>query len=219
MQPVKGKILEKMLVKWTLESRKRRADPSSVPSHITMIGTGVASKFQDSNRPSRQGSGSNTDSFSSFSSQDGRDRFYKDSAIAKSTETEAASRQRRAEQEERAIFLRDDKLLSVAQDPRLNRHHSDQGEHYVSALRASHALTKENVESYNERSEQDGGPEDHAAEKDPMREMLGQKLKKKSTNSSSMVPRARSEDIVTKQRPLLPLKPDKHDSQRTITKS
>lgn len=202
-----------MLIKWALESRKRRNDPSTVPHHITLIGT------QSSAKPAKlTKDDSLPDSISSsMSSGDGREKFYKEAAIAKTTETEDASRHRRAEQEERAMFLRDDRLLSVAQDPRLNRHHSNEGEHHAASLRPSHALTKENVESYNEKAVHDNSVEEATSGSDPMRDLLGQKLASKPPSDAKTAMRTRSEDVITK-RPPLPQRSDRWESERTVTK-
>ena len=152
-----------------------------------------------------------------MTSQEGRDKFYKDATMAKTAETEDASRHRREMQEERAMFLRDDKLLSAAQDPRLNRHYSSEGEHHAASLRPSHALTKENVESYNEKIKHDGSTEDQTSAADAMREILGQKLLEAQTNSGRMGKRTLSEDVMTK-RPTLAQKSERWESEKTITK-
>lgn len=154
IQPVRGKVLEKMLVKWAIEGKRKRSQQSS-----------------KNDLPKRPGPFPTADSHSSSggsmamaneeTASAGRFRYAAETAIDKAAEAENVSTMRRVEAEEKAISLRDDKLLSMAQDPRAQQHsyHGVQatsaadeiaanpsgGDHFVRPLGSTHALTQENI--------------------------------------------------------------------------
>ena len=213
-----------MLVRWTLESRKRRRDPSTIPPHITMIGLGQSPRPRPADRPGLVSKTRTGDSNESIRSQEGLETFRSNTLMARTTETEEESRQRRAQQEERAIHLRDDKLLDATRDPRQFSNTSEEKQRHNSASRASHALTKENVDNYNDKVEHEDFDEESEGQ-DQMREMVGQKVKKnkRSNASGSAGVHANGEYLAGRPsspepRPELPHRSKRWNSEVTVTK-
>lgn len=159
-KPVKGKILETMLVKWAIQGKKQRAAEGSSsklawqnkePGHD---GDYFANQ-SNSMRPSISHSGDSMNDITVALSPSSTGPTPASSRNASNEHLESTSdliptrsgdapetRLRRAEAEERAISLRDDKLLSAAENPRLQRHASDDGRQRAPKL----ALTEANVD-------------------------------------------------------------------------
>lgn len=167
-KPVQGKILEKMLVKWSIEAKKDRRkveyhqdttnssitdeqpspmDEALVPSPIPIPPPPVASEIARSKsvkRPVRD----------SADTRHKRTDYTSVSAFAKSSETENASVARRVAAEEKAIELRDEKLLSMATNPRRPAYVSENS-HHAAPAGPSHALTRENISKFEDEQEQE----------------------------------------------------------------
>ena len=193
-QPVKGKVLEKMLLKWSAESRRRlnatvqSPDLEQLPPHSDGV-----------SRPPLPHYGSSSGGISISSSHDsGMLSPLKHAAINRLVETEDVSRQRRAQLEERAMFLRDDQLLNLGHDRRSALRGSDNAEHHTSLLQPSHALTAENVATYNEKMYEDTAQDKMTRPSDPMRELLGKKARRKSSGSGG----SPTTDAATTKRPV-----------------
>ena len=209
-----------MLIKWSIASRRRRQSISS-PSeadNITTIGPQSPSPPIAGNAPARppliHHGASSGEISSTLSSSDGPTALFKHATLARSQETEDGAHQRRAQLEERAMYLRNDKLLSAGENPRLVRKHSSEGEQHTAAMRPSHALTMANMESYNVNMQtHDVSDQGHTRSMvDPMREMLEDKVKKRNGSVST------ADDVQT-ERPRLMSKGAKWESQQTITKT
>lgn len=133
-KPVRGKVLEKMLVKWAIEGRKRRTEsPLSQPS----------SKKVDTGQDDESSIRSDV----VLTSNEDRPRHI-DGQLATShgVRPHLSSDLRREEQEEReerSMALRDDKLLHASDDPRKPPPVSRQPS--STAVDGVHALTLENV--------------------------------------------------------------------------
>ncbi|TKA67636.1 hypothetical protein B0A49_07737 [Cryomyces minteri] len=150
-KPVKGKLLEKMLVKWTLE-RKRQEGPSQeldslpdadVPSGVKNTELNGRPQFHTPTSSSSDGPTITPDQGShagTIMSELGRIQFANTRTLAKSCESEEDRVMRRVQAEEKAISLRDDKLLACSDDPRQPAHAL-----LTPGTEASHALTVENM--------------------------------------------------------------------------
>ncbi|KAL9049471.1 MAG: hypothetical protein Q9162_007209 [Coniocarpon cinnabarinum] len=216
-KPVKGKLLEKMLVKWAIESRKRRDavpvyDSSNVTNHA-VPNHAIPLRHSETRPPLIHHGASSGDISSSLSSHDGPSAMFKHATLSRTAETEDATRQRRAKLEEHAQYLRNDKLLSATQDPRLVRQHSDEAQQHAASMQPSHALTTANIESYNESMGHENEALQHGGVYDPMRALLEEKVTKKGSDFGS-----RTADDVQTQRPPLAQSRNKYISQDTITK-
>lgn len=159
-KPVKGKILESMLVKWAIHGKKQRAaegSASQLPWQNKEPGTNGDYFANQSNalRPSISHSGDSMNDITMAlspsstgntpaSSRNASDEHLNSPSDLVPTRSGDAreTRLRRAEAEERAIALRDDKLLDAAENPRLQRHASDDGRPRAPKL----ALTEANVD-------------------------------------------------------------------------
>lgn len=220
-KPVRGKVLEKMLLKWAVKSKQRRlssasdvvqrssaaAKAASRPKRIQKTSTETIVKASEAAGPALQPATS-TSKFSSSplkqrlnssESQNtalvaelGRLQFESENAVAKSAETDAERVQRRLQLEEKALRLRDRKLLDVTD---ASRPHPDASEAPITASRKlnehddsadagggprgvdagpSHALTSENMSKYNAMREQ------HAEEDSRMSISIGSRGSKGS---------------------------------------
>lgn len=170
-KPVKGKVLESMLVKWAIKGKKQRAERSGpVVLPWQRKTPGLTGEFFANERdvPGKRSGLSHSYSFgeSDISEEvppsptigtgppithtdvvEARKQSYvSTAALASTAVTEGESTMRRAEAEERAIALRDDKLLSAADNPRLQRRITDEAQHHAEPLKGSLALTEANVE-------------------------------------------------------------------------
>jgi YesN/AraC family two-component response regulator len=159
-KPVKGKVLEKMLVKWAIEGRRKRAKLSqsrNVEDHqrrlsMSAISTNATSSAsaQLNDRPqiSQLPVESETTVQDPALTELDRLHFENDTALAKSTETDGDRALRRIHAEEMASNLRDDKLLSLT-GPELHRHGSYQEEE------SQLPLTQENMQKLENAADPD----------------------------------------------------------------
>lgn len=139
-KPVKPRVLQTMLEKWAVEAKRRRdiaGDAPQMPWQIKgpeMDGDYFANN-KEVPRPGLSHSGDSVDSISSpvkSSLAEGQvdppwERSRSDIPQQKTETTENDSRLRRAEADEVAISLRNDKLLSAGENPRLQHRSSDDG--------------------------------------------------------------------------------------------
>lgn len=184
-KPVKGKVLEKMLVKWALESKRNTfeaaigvsddvADMSRSSVSDTLSEVDPATPPLDTDADASPGPGPlaypihPSDSLSRSNSDNARYATI----FAKSAETEDASAMRRAAAEEKAIALRDDKLLSVAQGSagvgvagtKGERERADDPDHSPIVAGPTHALTHENMDKFEHAQEESAAPRPALAE-------------------------------------------------------
>ncbi|KAK5018675.1 hypothetical protein LTR60_001402, partial [Cryomyces antarcticus] len=161
-KPVKGKLLEKMLVKWALE-RKRQERPSQeldslpdadVPSGVKNAELNGGPQLHTPTSSSTDGPAITPDRGShagTIMSELGRIQFANNRTLAKSCESEEDRVMRRVQAEEKAIALRDDKLLACSDDPRQPAHaqrahtYEKDGALLTPGTEPSHALTVENM--------------------------------------------------------------------------
>lgn len=133
-KPVRGKVLERMLIKWAVERRRH-----------------LHSKQVELAKPPSDSSGSQGPNVQQAAgAQPGHYRFATQTMINKLAENEGASAARRAEAEEKAMSLRDSKLLSSAENPQQS-HRTAEEPPSSRPLRPSaptHALTQENINKF-----------------------------------------------------------------------
>jgi signal transduction histidine kinase/DNA-binding response OmpR family regulator len=143
-KPVKKPTLEKMLIKWAIEGRKKQAELAKNPS-----------SFQ---RPpsSRNPSSFRSDTSSTMqspqdrlSSELNRLEFAHRAAFERSSESAGELAMRHQQAEEKAISLRDDALIEAGDDPKtkLGRGVSEDGHHDAEGT-SSDALTTENMQLF-----------------------------------------------------------------------
>ncbi|EMC95361.1 hypothetical protein BAUCODRAFT_72144 [Baudoinia panamericana UAMH 10762] len=145
-KPVKKPNLEKMLVKWAVEGKRKRAALAKV----------VESGTQKRPRVSRKTSSFISDHASQspqehLSSELEKLDFHHHAAIDRSQELPGDAAVRKREAEEKAMSLRDDALIESGEDPktRFGRGVSDEGHEKTSATAGPpQALTAENIEMF-----------------------------------------------------------------------
>ena len=164
-----------MLVKWALKKTLRRSsdvDPAQSPrepprtpleppplseSPVCMESFPAPEGAAAISRESAQDTSAPVSHSSSLDThqdvQEDRDKYASASTVARSTETENTRTMRRVEAEEKAIYLRDNKLLSVADNPRQPQHGQDQTVHHAGTPGPTHALTQENIDRLTGREE------------------------------------------------------------------
>lgn len=142
-KPVKKVNLEKMLVKWAVEGRKKRAKIQSNPGRQDSrpANARTSSTFTDNTQTPQEQLASQVDRLS-FAE-------YKIEHHSKSAGDRALLHQ---ENEERAISLRNDALLESGGDPRrqLGRGLSDGSQHRVPEPTSANALTAENMHEFDQ---------------------------------------------------------------------
>lgn len=155
-KPVKPLALEKMLVKWAGQAKRdqeiaERQDSqvSSEWSRERQLSTPTDGSeglpARDDQHPRRNAESLTRHLSDKLSSIDHSNR----SIMHQSGETENDREHRRAEAEEKALSLRDDKLLAATDDPRLHQHlFSEEEKAAYRGGRRSDALTKENMEKF-----------------------------------------------------------------------
>ncbi|KAJ4355294.1 hypothetical protein N0V95_003049 [Ascochyta clinopodiicola] len=160
-KPVKGKLLEKMLVKWAIEGRRKTASarPSvnatdrhktmSNPPHTAMESVSAKDRSQIASQADQPET-----TASALTAQLDRLHYHNDAAFARTSENEADRALRRIQAEERDTKLRDDKLLSLT-GPQLHRHGTAQGREKEPTM----PLTEENMERFTHA--QDGDTVSH----------------------------------------------------------
>ncbi|KAJ4345716.1 uncharacterized protein N0V89_011851 [Didymosphaeria variabile] len=120
-KPVKGKLLEKMLVKWAIEGRREVAKPSLSrnvkdrrASALTPPPKSHPNIPTDQSQISQRPAASETTARDpSLTAELDRLDYESNAALAKSSETADDRAMRRIHAEEKASSLRDDKLLSL----------------------------------------------------------------------------------------------------------
>lgn len=117
-KPVKGKLLEKMLVKWAIEGRRKLAKQSLSKSAEDRRAPALTPSKSHPNVPTDQSQISHlpvtsetTAHDSSLTAELDRLHYESNAALAKSSETADDRAMRRIHAEEKASSLRDDKLL------------------------------------------------------------------------------------------------------------
>jgi len=160
-KPVKGKLLEKMLVKWAVEGRRKTAkveQSTNDDDRQRGASTSVASiNTSSSGKGPPQSAGLRSEpetTAQALTAQLDRLHFESDAAFAKSSESNGDRALRRIRAEERDTMLRDDKLLSLTGLP-LPRHDDHQERETVPSM----PLTEENIEKL--VHEHDGPAADH----------------------------------------------------------
>lgn len=149
-KPVNRKILEKMLIKWAVEGRRRKETQVLHPATIAPSDK-EESVEEEPLRPSLTQISSSEGKHSSERRPAGPE--VREALDAGRLVQSAGENLWRADAEEKALLLRDDKLLNVAQDPRLRRHQSDMSAHHSGGEGPTHALTEENIDKFVETQE------------------------------------------------------------------
>jgi len=170
-KPVKGKILEAMLIKWSLEVRRRKSRQTSFPQlpapAIIATGTSVIRTATPHTRtpvdevtktldmPEALPPPATTQAEAEQQSQTLTSKltqidFESSQQFQRSSETPAASVQRHIDNEERAMLLRDEQLIASGDLGTLSRGVSDDSstalsEDVVSPLSPGQKLTRENM--------------------------------------------------------------------------
>ncbi|RAR08620.1 putative histidine kinase HHK6p [Stemphylium lycopersici] len=144
-KPVKGKLLERMLVKWAIEGRRKTA--KGTPSAIDNDRRGVAkpkprkrSSAKDHPRTAGTSLESETTAQALTAELD-RLHYQSDAAFARSSENEGERAMRRINAEERDRKLRDEKLYSLV-GPQLRLHDATEGPQSEPSM----PLTEANIE-------------------------------------------------------------------------
>ncbi|KAH8732934.1 putative histidine kinase HHK6p, partial [Phaeosphaeriaceae sp. PMI808] len=146
-KPVKGKVLEKMLVKWAIEGRRKTAKTEASTSDNdlqrgpTMSAVSSTARPGGKDRPQGSGLPEHETPAQALTAQLDRLHFESDAALARSSESDGDRAMRRIHAEERDTMLRDDKLLSLTGHD-LPCHDSHQGRKAESSM----PLTEENIE-------------------------------------------------------------------------
>ncbi|KAF2850812.1 putative histidine kinase group protein-like protein [Plenodomus tracheiphilus IPT5] len=188
-KPVKGKLLEKMLVKWAIEGRRKTAN-TKPPSQSKDDQHGVAIKptptssvsVSANDLPQSLGTplGSPETTAQALTASLDRLNYHSDAAIARTTEDEGDRAMRRINAEERDTKLRDEKLLSLAR-PQVMHHGNPQGQETEPCM----PLTEENIEKL--AHEQDG--------ESPVPRRAASPGQESTTNFSSLVNQPESRSV------------------------
>lgn len=162
-KPVKPKLLEKMLVKWGIETRRKQerakehgSSLDSEDSRLVALSTptdqseGAPEEKIDNHKPKRNAEALTRHLSDKLNSID----FANRSIMQQSRESENDREARRAEAEEKASSLRDDKLLAATDNPRKHQHFfSEEEKAEQRGISKSHALTKENIERFEQQQD------------------------------------------------------------------
>ncbi|KAI7157282.1 hypothetical protein KC316_g13972, partial [Hortaea werneckii] len=110
-KPVKKPNLEKMLIRWAIEGKRKRAEASRASSSLSRPPLGRApSSFTSEN--------ASTSPADHLSSELDRLDYMQQAAAARSSETPSDKAMRQQRAEEKAMALRDDALRQSAEDPK-----------------------------------------------------------------------------------------------------
>ena len=110
-KPVKKPNLEKMLIRWAIEGKRKRAEASRASSSLSRPPLGRApSSFTSEN--------ASTTPADHLSSELDRLDYMQQAAAARSSETPSDKAMRQQRAEEKAMALRDDALRHSAEDPK-----------------------------------------------------------------------------------------------------
>lgn len=178
-KPVRGKLLEKMLVKWAVHAKRKhqkhaqgavaeragKEGAHAVPDTIQEGKPDTTDRSKLPPNPSASAPPGPTTDAVDFGAPNNGDPLgpalesisYRESAtMHKSTETEGDRVERRAQAEETAADLRDRKLIESSDDPRSQSQTrpqpTKQNSHEMRGV-PSHALTKENMDKLVEEQE------------------------------------------------------------------
>jgi len=149
-KPVKGKVLERMLVKWAIEGRRKTAKTllsNNVDDRHRNASTSVSVPItnpSNKDRPQDAGSlGEPETTARALTAKLDRLNFETGAAFARSSESNGERAMRRIHAEERDTMLRDDKLLALTTGPDTFRPNSHQD---IPVAEAPMPLTEENIE-------------------------------------------------------------------------
>lgn len=204
-KPVKGKLLEKMLVKWAIEGRRKLAKPLLSQNVEDRRASALTPPDLHLNIPTDQSQISHAPVISETTAPDPSltaelDRLHYESnaALAKSSETADDRAMRRIHAEEKASSLRDDKLLSLT-GTKGNAQGSYQGKQ-----QSQLPLTQENMQ----KLEQEVEP---AVSRQP------RELEEQSSGDMAVEPQSRSHSTTRVSSTVRPsLKAAQMDSEQTI---
>ncbi|OMP87435.1 Peroxide stress-activated histidine kinase mak1 [Diplodia seriata] len=165
-KPVRGKLLEKMLVKWAVQAKRKQETWDSAQGRNSTVPETIQESGDDSKGSKTPSPGSPTPPSESTDDTEGDKRnsltpaldrisYRENSAMHKTDESESERAVRRAQQEEKAADLRDEKLLSSTDDPHTRPKPTSKPTERDPERRgeASHALTRENMEKLVEAQE------------------------------------------------------------------
>lgn len=212
-KPVKAKLLEKMLVRWALEGKKKLAKMSV---------SGTVEDRQSTSTPAKESLSTDPQAVNdqpqifqlpvedetaarsppALTAELDRLHFHSNAALAKSSETNGDRALRRIQAEELSQTLRDDKLLSWTDSPR-DHHHS----HYQEKGGPTHALTQENMEKL-------------AHEQDPVHPRKAREHEKDTSSSVAIEPHSRRSESRARDTPSLRPSLSEarlRESERTVT--
>jgi hypothetical protein len=166
-KPVKSKVLEKMLVKWSIE-RKLAKRPQSELAEDLQHGLAPPTNARRSattknvhDLPSIRQPPVESETTAQDTVELDRLHFESDTALAKSSETNGDRALRRIHAEEMASSLRNDKLLSLT-GSEIHHHVSYQGGHEQSRL----PLTQENMSKLENEADVEFPGTSHKPDKD-----------------------------------------------------
>ncbi|KAH7123854.1 putative histidine kinase HHK6p [Dendryphion nanum] len=164
-KPVKGKLLEKMLVKWALEGERRKLAKGSTSGNDPHGGGASATGAQIHGPPAKSlkdlpqihhdlVKSETAAQYPALTAELDRLHFESNAALAKSSETDGDRVLRRIHAEEMASSSRDEKLLAMSgRWEQVHRHHNGS----VKEI-GTHALTQENIQKFTHDQEGiDGG--------------------------------------------------------------
>ncbi|KAL1614783.1 hypothetical protein SLS56_012015 [Neofusicoccum ribis] len=155
-KPVRGKLLEKMLVKWAVQGKRKlqkqaerdaaKKNKDGVPETIQEFKDDSSDQTKSSAKPSASFSPTPRTESTDFGADDPGKRdsltpaldrisYRESSAVQRSSETEGDRAQRRAHAEEMASDLRDYKLLDSSDDPRKQPQRPETAKHDSSEAR------------------------------------------------------------------------------------
>ncbi|WPH02500.1 two-component system protein a [Acrodontium crateriforme] len=142
-KPVKKANLEKMLVKWTIEGKKKRAEFRKHKSTRPINSRNPSSFISDhSSRQSAE---------EQLSSELDRLEYAQRTMLERSSETAGDSAIRAQRAEEKAIALRDGVLIEAGEDPKTiyrHEHHHHPEREKPAAISKGDALTAENMQKF-----------------------------------------------------------------------
>ncbi|KAF2831375.1 putative histidine kinase HHK6p [Ophiobolus disseminans] len=143
-KPVKGKLLEKMLVKWAIEGRRKTAKikPSANDSdRHGGVKTSSTGSLSEKDRPRIVAQPAEPETTAqALTAQLDRLHFEHDATLARSSESDGDRAMRRIQALERDTMLRDDKLLSLT-GLEAGRHNIHQDQETMPSM----PLTEENI--------------------------------------------------------------------------
>ena len=161
-KPVRGNILERMLLKWSAEGRRKvqkmdshesftsKCNPSPNSSAQNTVGLPQAAGVLPPNAalPSSKEDDMSSSNLNTPTGDSPPDMtFYQKASLQIATESDDTRQQRHLENEEKASSSRDDKILSMTDDPRASTGHVAKGK--MAEQRAedgpSHPLTPGNL--------------------------------------------------------------------------